>query len=247
MHNHNQSARSICAGQQILFCNQRVIFIVSIRILIYGDSNSWGYLDDGSGTRFEGRWPVSMASQLLTDGHDIELIEECLPGRTTNMDDPQEGAHFNGATPLQAILLSQQPLDHVLIMLGTNDLKARFARSAADIVDAQISLARTAAALPCGPGGWANTATPAVTLICPPCLGIRADDPDWQRAAEWLNGRATSTMLPNLLAAAAQKAGIGYIDGNDHAASSALDPIHWTGDTHIGFGTAMAAYLAARL
>ena len=77
---------------------------MSIRILIYGDSNSWGYLDDGLGTRFEGRWPVSMAAQLLTDGHDIELIEECLPGRTTNLDDPQEGAHFNGG------IMYQQPL-----------------------------------------------------------------------------------------------------------------------------------------
>lgn len=220
---------------------------MSIRILIYGDSNSWGYLDDGLGTRFEGRWPVSMAAQLLTDGHDIELIEECLPGRTTNLDDPQEGAHFNGATPLRAILLSQQPLDHVLIMLGTNDLKTRFARSAADIVDAQISLAATVAALPCGPGGWADAAPPAVTLICPPRLGESADDPDWDRAAEWQNGRATSALLPDLLAAAAQKAGTGYIDGNDHAVSSALDPIHWTRDTHIAFGTAIAAYLAARL
>ncbi|MBT6008566.1 MAG: arylesterase, partial [Rhodobacterales bacterium] len=27
------------------------------RILVYGDSNSWGYLDDGSGERFQDRWP----------------------------------------------------------------------------------------------------------------------------------------------------------------------------------------------
>ena len=86
-----------------------------------------------------------------------------------------------------------------------------------------------------------------MTLICPPRLGERADNPDWDRAAEWQNGRATSALLPDLLAAAAQKAGTGYIDGNDHAVSSALDPIHLTRDTHIAFGTAIAKYLAARL
>ncbi|MEE3025708.1 MAG: arylesterase, partial [Pseudomonadota bacterium] len=76
-----------------------------MRILVYGDSNSWGYLDDGSGLRFADRWPVSMARRLTAAGQDVELIEECLPGRTTNVDDPQEGAWCNGLTPLEAILL----------------------------------------------------------------------------------------------------------------------------------------------
>ena len=34
------------------------------RILVYGDSNSWGYLDDGSGERFQDRWPVEMDKHL---------------------------------------------------------------------------------------------------------------------------------------------------------------------------------------
>ena len=93
-----------------------------MRILVYGDSNSWGYLDDGSGTRHPERWPVMMARHLRQTGIAAELVEECLPGRTTNLDDPQKGAWCNGRTPLRAILLSQQPLDHVLLMLGTNDL-----------------------------------------------------------------------------------------------------------------------------
>ena len=39
-----------------------------MRILIYGDSNSWGYLDDGSGTRHHGRWPVAMAKAMAAGG-----------------------------------------------------------------------------------------------------------------------------------------------------------------------------------
>ena len=220
---------------------------MSHHILVYGDSNSWGYLDDGSGQRFDGRWPVSMAAALLADGHDIELTEECLPGRTTNLDDPQEGAEFNGATPLRAILLSHQPVDHLLIMLGTNDLKLRFSRQAEDIVAAQILLAEMAAATPCGSGGWAASNMPDVTLICPPHLGERADDANWERMAEWRGGRVTSLALPPLLKAAAASAGFNYIDGNAYAASSPRDPIHWDADTHLQFGNGIAAHIAGRL
>ena len=220
---------------------------MSKHILVYGDSNSWGYLDDGSGHRFAGRWPVSMTARLLADGYDITLTEECLPGRTTNLDDPQEGPEFNGATPLRAILLSHQPVDHVLIMLGTNDLKRRFSRSAEDIVAAQTGLAEMAASTPCGKGGWAASRMPAVTLICPPHLGARADEDDWERVAEWRSGRAQSLAMPPLLITAAAAAGIDFIDGNEYAHSSSRDPIHWDEDTHLRFGTGIAAHMAGRL
>ena len=218
-----------------------------MRILIYGDSNSWGYLDDGSGARHPARWPVVMAGDLASRGTEVEVIEECLPGRTSNVDDPQEGAVFNGATPLAAILLSHQPIDRILIMLGTNDMKARFRRDAAAIAGGIMALVDICAATPCGPGGWGAGAGAPVTVICPPMLGARADDPAWERYAEWRGGRATSQALPDVLAAACAAAGSGFIDGNDHAASSDRDPIHWTDDMHRTFGTAMAGRIKAEL
>ena len=97
-----------------------------MRILVYGDSNSWGYLDDGSGRRYENRWPVVMANALTSHGTAVELVEECLPGRTTSTDDAEspngDPALLNGTGPLATILLSQQPLDHIILMLGTNDM-----------------------------------------------------------------------------------------------------------------------------
>lgn len=218
-----------------------------MRILIYGDSNSWGYLDDGSGARHPGRWPVAMATAMAANGKAVELIEECLPGRTSNADDPLEGAHFNGATPLAAILLSQQPLDRILIMLGTNDMKARFGRDAAGITAGVMSLVGICAKAPCGPGGWSAGATAPVTVICPPVLGVRAEDPQWDRYAEWRGGRATSQALPDVLAAACAAAGTGFIDANHFAESSHLDPIHWHADTHLAFGTAMATAMMTTL
>jgi lysophospholipase L1-like esterase len=211
-----------------------------VRILVYGDSNSWGYLDDGSGIRHAERWPVMMAQHLRQAGIAAELVEECLPGRTSNIDDPQEGAWCNGHTPLKAILLSQQPLDQILIMLGTNDMKARFGRDAAAIAAGVMSLLAIIRETAAGPGGWHGETPTPVTVICPPALGELADDPAWLRQGEWRGARATSQALPSILKAACDAAGAGFIDGNLHAVSSTRDPIHWSAETQVAFGGAIA-------
>jgi len=218
-----------------------------MRLLIYGDSNSWGYLDDGSGHRYAGRWPRQMLGRLQEglgqDRRPVELVEECLPGRVTQGEDPVEGPQFDGVAPLLAILLSHQPLDHVVIMLGTNDMKARFDRSAAEIADGVMNLVAITRASTAGPGGWHATAAPEITVICPPMLGERADDPAWMRYDEWRGGLDKSQMLPAVLArtCAAQK--VDFINGNEFAASSDRDPIHWRAETHLTFGTALAEHL----
>ena len=222
-----------------------------MRILVYGDSNSWGYLDDGSGQRYENRWPVVMASALAAHGTQVELVEECLPGRTTSTDDAEspngDPALLNGTGPLAAILLSQQPLDHIILMLGTNDMKVRFGRDAAAITAGVMQLAAIIKATPAGHGGWDGTDPAPLTVICPPELGTRADDPKWIRHDEWRGGRKISQELPAVLGPACAEAGIGFVDGNEYATSSELDPIHWTAAMHEAFGAAIAARLASRL
>ena len=99
------------------------------RIFVFGDSNSWGYTDEDDGHRFEERWPISLKTFLSEMDLDVEIIEDCLPGRTTNIDDAQDGSHLNGAKVLMSSLLANSPIDLVIIMLGTNDLKIRFQRT----------------------------------------------------------------------------------------------------------------------
>ena len=95
-------------------------------VLCYGDSNTFGHSVEGDpDNRYAPsvRWPGVLQACL---GDDWQVIEEGLGGRTTVSDDPIEGAYKNGRTPLLAILHSHQPLDWVIIKLGTNDLKTRF-------------------------------------------------------------------------------------------------------------------------
>ena len=56
-------------------------------ILIFGDSNSWGYVDEDNGKRYESRWPIIFENNLKKEGVDCKIIEDALPGRTTNIDE----------------------------------------------------------------------------------------------------------------------------------------------------------------
>jgi lysophospholipase L1-like esterase len=66
-------------------------------------------------------------------GTGYEVIEAGLNGRTADLPDPTlpqiSGSGLDGSADLPATLATHLPLDLVLIMLGTNDLKAMFDRS----------------------------------------------------------------------------------------------------------------------
>lgn len=93
------------------------------RILCYGDSNTWGH-DAITGQRFDEdtRWTGRLQNFL---GPDYTVIEEGQRGRTTVWDDPIEN-RMAGLSYLWPCLDSHAPIDLVIIMLGTNDLKTHF-------------------------------------------------------------------------------------------------------------------------
>lgn len=102
-------------------------------ILCYGDSNTYGFDGTlmpvtGEGRRFDEntRW-TCLLGKLLGEGYCV--ISEGLNGRTTVFDDPEEYGR-NGLSTLDPIFRSQQPVDLVTVMLGTNDLKDMFSASA---------------------------------------------------------------------------------------------------------------------
>lgn len=221
-----------------------------MRILIYGDSNSWGFLDDGSGIRHDKRWPVVMRDSLNQDNKTSDgwsIIEECLPGRTTAFPDPQEGPEYNGQPFLRPALLSHAPLDWVLIMLGTNDCKLRFDASAEMIATQTAQLARIARRAPVGKGKWRDAPPPQVGVICPAPLGARADDPKWLRFEEWRGGRAKTLALPDALNAALADTDIKLFFAGDAATPSNKDPIHLDSDSHMSLGLYMAKMLSLHL
>lgn len=222
-----------------------------MRILIYGDSNSWGLLDDGQGLRYAKRWPVVM-KELLKEAFQIEadIIEECLPGRTTAYPDPQEGPEYNGLPFLKPALLSHAPLDLVIIMLGTNDMKARFDASAKSVCDNLIQLAKIVRRAPVGQGKWREATPPEVLIISPAIMGERINNPSWLRYDEWQGGYDKMRQLPALTKQAIAHLGddaISFYDANEAVTPSERDPIHWGAESHHALGAALADKLSSLL
>lgn len=100
-----------------------------INILCFGDSNTNG--SNPVGGRW-GRWErwTGVLQKLL--GDDYYVIEEGCGGRTTVMEDWLE-PDKNGRAQLPVALRTHRPLDLVVIMLGTNDMKKRFSLLPVDI------------------------------------------------------------------------------------------------------------------
>ena len=147
-----------------------------------------------------------------------QVIEEGLPGRTTVHDDPIEGAHRNGLTVLPAILESHRPIDVVILMLGTNDLKQRFSVNALDIALSLAKLVLAIRASGCGPDG----AAPGVILVAPPPI-LEVQD----LGVMFAGGEAKSLELGPRLAALARGLDVPFIDAGALIGVSEIDGIHY--------------------
>lgn len=103
-------------------------------ILCYGDSNTFGQRSDEVSKRWPAdiRWTGQLQNAL---GNDYYVIEEGLSSRTTDLEYTKKPGR-NGKTYLLPCLQSHHPLDMVVLMLGTNDLKDVFARSAQEVARA---------------------------------------------------------------------------------------------------------------
>lgn len=218
----------------------RVIGKPMKRVMVYGDSNSWGYPCDTHKARMVDRWPCVMARAL----GDIDLIEENLPGRTTVHDDPEHlGEANNGQRFLETALRSHAPLDAVILFLGINDLKARFEPSADLIANNLGRLIEDIRTVGGKSNVWDDPTPPAVFLIAPPALSERADDPTWERCAEWSGARDVSRQLVDACQALGERVDVPVFDATPFVASGSDDPIHWTAASHTRLGNAMAGWL----
>ena len=136
-------------------------------VICFGDSNTYGRdpVTKGRLPR-DVRWPGVLHEAL---GNGYYVIEEGLNGRTTVWDDPvRPGPHKrNGVYYLLPCLESHAPVDLLIMMLGTNDLKARYALTPYDIAESMGHLAEIAQKSGCGPGGG----PPKILILAPPRLG----------------------------------------------------------------------------
>ncbi|RDJ25517.1 hypothetical protein DWF00_14955 [Bosea caraganae] len=206
------------------------------RILCFGDSNTWG-ADPAGGGRLPAaaRWTGVLAG-ALGPGHAV--IEEGMRGRTTALDDPMVPGG-NGASYLAPCLVSHQPLDLVILMLGNNDLKDRFGQSAADVAE---NVARLVELIRAAPIEGPSDRKPPILLVAPPKLGPRG--PGF--AAIFAKADPKSAVLSDALGAVAARANVAFFDAGSVVGISGGDGVHFAAPEHAKLGHALAP-LALRL
>lgn len=220
------------------------------RVLVFGDSNSWGWMPVEQGVptqRYasEDQWPEVMQGEL---GQGYEVVVDALSGRTTDVDDPtapMDGAALNGAEYLPAAIAAHLPLDLVVIMLGTNDTKAQFQRTPFRIALGAghlVEIAQSSGNM--FGGGWYEYPAPEVLLVAPPPMGPQTV---FTEVFEGDVGVSRSQGLAPAYQAVAQAAGVGFFDAGSVISTDGVDGVHFSAETQRTLGAAMADQVRSAL
>jgi lysophospholipase L1-like esterase len=228
-----------------------IIFVLAIplaaqaapkRILVFGDSNSWGWIPQATGVpseRYppEQQWPKVMQGLL---GNDYEVVVDALSGRTTDAPDPgapMTGAALDGSAYLPSAIAAHFPLDLVVIMLGTNDTKAVFKRSAFQIAlgaGKLVGIVQSSGNM--FGGGWYSYPAPRVLLVAPPPLGkqtVMAETFESEVGVERSRGLAAAYRK------IAEAAGVSFFDAGTVIQTDGSDGVHFSGETQRKLGGAL--------
>ena len=177
-------------------------------IVCLGDSNTHGYCADPTdcadgGSRFneDERWTCLLQRAL---GDEYLVLEEGLGGRTTVFVDALHES-MDAVSAAYPILMSHEPVDLLIIMLGTNDTKERFGANAAAIAVGMERLLLKAKTVPAWRGGRPN-----ILVICPPPLGAGFHDEVMGPGCV-----EKSVALPPYLEAVAKRNGVHYLNAAD--------------------------------
>ena len=210
-----------------------------IRIVCFGDSNTWGY-NPRTRERFPGdvRW-TGRLQQLLGDGY--QVLEEGQNGRTIASEDPCEGEK-NGIRAVIPCIESQMPFDLLILMLGSNDLKQKFGYAAIDVAGEMQQMLEKIVTF----GRYHMKKAPRILLVAPPWFGegIRSS---------WLGdcfGYERATRISQELAPWYQQLAemyeCDYLDAAEFARAGSTDSVHMEEDGHAALAQALADYVKSR-
>lgn len=205
-------------------------------ILCYGDSNTYGYIPAGGGKRYDEntRWTCRLQKQL---GDQYHVIEEGCSGRTTDVDDP-DAPWKNGMRGLLISLHSHKPIDLIILMLGTNDLKTVFHRDAETIAKAASSIANEAVRYL----STKQDIVPRILFLCPPHLYEHVEEGVFGGEFSH-NSYLVSLQLPEYYRKQAEQNGYMFMDTSVFLTSSETDGIHLTPEAHAKLADELSAII----
>lgn len=206
------------------------------RILCYGDSNTWGHNPepDGNNLRYrdEERWTGILQEHLTGK---VKIIEEGLCGRTIMYDDPVSPDR-NGSRFLNCCLQSHQPLDLVIFMLGTNDIRHIFTPSVKEIAMGMQNLVKMVQ----NPGAYWVGKVPKVLVLVPAPVRDEIASSDFYGMYDEVSVEKSRQLLEAYRKIFAEMPGVSLMDAGSIAEVSVKDCIHLSKEGHKRLGEAVA-------
>lgn len=204
-------------------------------VMCFGDSNTHGTVPRADGEPHP-RWPVDVRwTGLLAARLDgWHVVEEGLPSRTTIYPDPVDGAHKNGLVVLPALLETHRPLDAVIVMLGTNDLKRRYGPTANAVGAGVERIGRRVLAVEGDAASGPDGTAPRLLIVAPPPVPAQGpferDEP---------GAHAVSLLMGAEIGAAAERLGAAFLDLAPIVACSPVDGVHYDEAGHAAIAAAV--------
>lgn len=190
-----------------------------MKILCFGDSNTFGHVPGGNRYKKRVRWPGRL-QKLLGEAH--QVIEEGVCGRTNAFEDkflPGRCGLYDIGTDMELYA----PVDLLIVMLGTNDCKTQFHASPAEIADGLENVLKKAGT---------SAENPFRTLIiAPAALKELVSEGDF--GAEFDSASVeTSKALAGEFKKLSQKYDAFFLDASEVTEVSDVDGVHLDEEGH---------------
>jgi lysophospholipase L1-like esterase len=201
------------------------------QIFVYGDSLSWGFIP---GTRqrlpFEYRWPGVLEIQLNVAGQGVRVIEDCLNGRRTVLEDPIRPGR-NGLIGIGQRMEVNSPLALVILMLGINDFQSQYTFNAWHSSQGIAGIVRAMRTAPIEPG----ISVPPILIVSPPSITTLARD----SMIKYAGAEKKCAGMAEAFRAVADAEGCAFFDAGSVARLSSIDGIHLDADQQEALGRAL--------
>lgn len=207
-------------------------------IVCFGDSNTHGYRAADNGRYDEQERFTCLLQRQLGDRYLI--IEEGLSGRTTCFPDPiHEG--LSGLDYIYPCLMSHEPVDLLIIMLGTNDTKERFGSSAACIA---LGLKRLIAKAISVTDAW-RAGRPNILVVTPKNIDKRYESTNVGKTMG-MGCAEKSEGLAEEFKSIAALMGCHYLDANTVVTEqNHIDFMHLTKEGHQELADALLSFISS--
>lgn len=194
------------------------------QILCYGDSNTWGHNPDYTSMEdlrypYEVRWTSRLESLL---GEDYRVLAQGLCSRTTSFDDPVDEGK-NGLKFYPVCLESAMPVELVVFMLGTNDVRPLFHAPAEEIVRGMERLGIITERISLESGRKA----PRILIVAPAAVEEQVEEREFAGIYDRTSVEK-SRKLPALYQAMADRHGWGFLNAGDVVGRLGKDCVHLT-------------------